>query len=247
MVDGTISPSLSSPQKRLPLLSLRSSSPRDLTAQFSVDRRYFGVSRAALVHDSPQNNRFWRGGIFWFGPKRPVIGRNPPNPIGKPGYASAYTEYGTALRIQTTVELPCKSEYALLALIELAAAYGQGEPLQIRQISALHNIPDRYLEQLLATLRRAGFLRSQRGAKGGYLLAREPKKITLLEIVNCIEGFEVCGEDESLPAKPLENGVILEIWQAARQAHDAVLQQYTLQDLAERRDARRQLDIMYYI
>ncbi len=145
------------------------------------------------------------------------------------------------------MELSCKSEYALLALLELAAAYDQGEPLQIRQLSALRNIPDRYLEQLLATLRRAGFVRSQRGAKGGYLLAREPRRITLLEIVNCIEGLEVVEGNGGMPAKNLESGVILEIWQAARQAHDAVLQRHTLQDLAERRDARRQLDIMYYI
>ena len=81
------------------------------------------------------------------------------------------------------VELSCKSEYALLALIELATHYSSGEPLQIRQIAAQQNIPDRYLEQLLATLRRYGLVRSQRGAKGGYLLAREPWKITLLEVV----------------------------------------------------------------
>ena len=65
---------------------------------------------------------------------------------------------------------PCKSEYALLALLELSLHYEKGEPLQIRQIAAQQNIPDRYLEQLLATLRRAGFVKSQRGAKGGYLL-----------------------------------------------------------------------------
>jgi Rrf2 family protein len=85
------------------------------------------------------------------------------------------------------VEISCKTEYAILALIELAAHYDQGEPLQIRFIAAQQNIPDRYLEQLLATLRRGGVIRSQRGAKGGYLLAREPWKITLLEILNCLE------------------------------------------------------------
>ena len=52
------------------------------------------------------------------------------------------------------MELSCKSEYAILALLELASHYQKGEPLQIRQIAAQQNIPDRYLEQLLATLRR---------------------------------------------------------------------------------------------
>jgi Rrf2 family protein len=78
------------------------------------------------------------------------------------------------------VELTCKSEYAILALLELAAHYDSGEPLQIRQIAALQDIPDRYLEQLLATLRRGGLIKGIRGTKGGYVLAREPREITLL-------------------------------------------------------------------
>src|SRR5918998_936906 len=88
------------------------------------------------------------------------------------------------------VELSCKSEYAILALLELADCYDEGEPLQIRQIAAQQNIPDRYLEQLLATMRRCGLIRSQRGAKGGYILAREPWKITLLDVINCLEGSD---------------------------------------------------------
>ncbi len=145
------------------------------------------------------------------------------------------------------MELSCKTAYALLALLELASHYRGGEPLQIRQIAAKQDIPDRYLEQLLAALRRAGFVRSQRGAKGGYLLKREPWQITLLEIVKCIEGSEPSvGEVKDSP-KTTEGGVILEVWQEARQAKEAVLQGYTLQDLAERRDAQQQLDLMYYI
>jgi Rrf2 family protein len=146
------------------------------------------------------------------------------------------------------VELSSKSEYALLALLELAAHYDSGEPLQIRQISSQQQIPDRYLEQLLASLRRGGLLRSQRGAKGGYLLAREPWKITLLDVVNCLDGG---GGDNpappTVPTKSLEGVVIGEIWQEADTAANQVLQRYTLKDLRDRRDARKQLDIMYYI
>lgn len=146
-----------------------------------------------------------------------------------------------------SVELSCKSEYALLALLELAVHYSDGEPLQIRQIAAEQNIPDRYLEQLLATLRRSGIVRSQRGARGGYLLSREPWKITLLEVMNCIEGADSKPSETGREAKAIEGMVIREIWQEAGQAANAVLQKYTLQDLAEQRDAKRQLDIMYYI
>jgi Rrf2 family cysteine metabolism transcriptional repressor len=88
------------------------------------------------------------------------------------------------------VELSLKSEYALLALLVLANHYSAAQPLQIRQIASQQNIPDRYLEQLLATLRRNGLVRSQRGSKGGYLLAREPWSISVWEVVQCIEGIE---------------------------------------------------------
>lgn len=145
------------------------------------------------------------------------------------------------------VELSCKSEYAILALIELATHYNQGEPLQIRQIAAQQNIPDRYLEQLLATLRRGGLVKSQRGAKGGYLLSREPWKITLLEVLSCLEGLEARLAEEDAAPKTVESAVVHEIWQESHQAAQAVLQSYSLQDLCEKRDARRQFDIMYYI
>lgn len=145
------------------------------------------------------------------------------------------------------MELSCKSEYALLALLELASHYDNNEPLQIRQIAAEQNIPDRYLEQLLATLRRAGLVRSQRGARGGYLLSREPWKITLLEVLNCIEGADTQSSETAREPRSIESVVIRDIWQEAGQAAEAILQKYTLQDLADQRDTKQQLDIMYYI
>lgn len=153
----------------------------------------------------------------------------------------------TLFRLIRPVELSCKNEYALLALIELAAHYTSGEPLQIRQISAIQQIPDRYLEQLLATLRRGGLVRSQRGAKGGYILSREPWKINLLEVMDCLDGADSQPTDRDSPAKTVESAVICDIWNEAHQAAQSVLQRYTLQNLCEKRNARRQLDIMYYI
>lgn len=155
-------------------------------------------------------------------------------------------QFGSSI-LGIMVELSCKSEYAILALLELAAHYNEGEPLQIRSIAAQQNIPDRYLEQLLATLRRGGVIRSQRGAKGGYLLAREPWKITLLEIINCLEGADVDHSENNSSSKTLESAVVFEVWQEAREIANSVLQKYTLQDLTEKLNSRRQLDIMYYI
>ncbi|MCH4903225.1 Rrf2 family transcriptional regulator [Cylindrospermopsis raciborskii CHAB3438] len=149
------------------------------------------------------------------------------------------------------MELSCKSEYAILALLEMATHYQNGEPMQIRQIANQQNIPDRYLEQLLATLRRGGIIKSQRGSKGGYLLAREPRKITLLHILECLEGLDIkIAEDNTNPKtapKTADSGIIDEIWKEARQAANLVLEKYSLEDLCEKRTLRRQLDIMYYI
>lgn len=145
------------------------------------------------------------------------------------------------------MELSNKSEYALLAMLELTIHYHENEPLQIRQIALQQNIPDRYLEQLLAALRRSGLIRSERGARGGYFLSREPWKITVLDIVNCIEGIDSQRARNSATANTAASIEILKIWQEARQAADAVLQQHTLQDLLEQQNARQRQGVMYYI
>jgi Rrf2 family transcriptional regulator, cysteine metabolism repressor len=145
------------------------------------------------------------------------------------------------------VELSCKSEYALLALIALADRYSENEPLQIRQIATQQSIPDRYLEQLLANLRRAGLVRSLRGAKGGYLLAREPWQITVLEIMTCIEGRDITSAIPSGAADTVERLVVQEAWQKACTSMRAVLETITLQDLCDRRDRHLPLALMYYI
>ncbi len=143
------------------------------------------------------------------------------------------------------VELSCRIEYALLALLELADRYPQGEPVQIRQIAAQQNIPDRYLEQLLAALRRGGLVLSQRGAKGGYLLAREPWTITLWDAIDCLEGSETTRKDTA--AQATDSETIAEIWQEVCTGAREVWQRYTLQDLCEQRRARSQANLMYYI
>lgn len=145
------------------------------------------------------------------------------------------------------MELSCKSEYVLLALFELANHYHKGEPLQIRQIAAAQNIPERYLEQLLVSLKTGGLVKSTRGAKGGYVLAREPRKITLLDTLRCLEGLDTAASAKTPTLKTVERTVIQEIWQEAYQAANAVWQKYTLQDICEQFSARRQIELMYYI
>ncbi len=145
------------------------------------------------------------------------------------------------------VELSCKSEYAILALLELATHYESGEPLQIRQIAVQKNIPDRYLEQLLATLRRGGLVKSVRGSKGGYLLAQEPWKINLFDVLVCLEGIDVHKCEDQGKSPSAEQAILEEIWTEVRENANLVLKKYTLADICEKRNSRQQLDIMYYI
>ena len=145
------------------------------------------------------------------------------------------------------MELSSKVRYALLALLELASRHEQGNFLQIDQIAAGQQIPDRYLAQLLMMLRRCGLVRSQRGAKGGYLLAREPWQITLVEVLACLEGTKNLEPEGQTTSQTIENFVIEQVWQAGTLAASAVLHRYTVQDLREKRDEGQQLNSMYDI
>jgi Rrf2 family transcriptional regulator, cysteine metabolism repressor len=142
------------------------------------------------------------------------------------------------------MELSAKVEYALIALLEMASHPQPGEPLQIKHIAAKQSIPDRYLEQVFAALRHAGIVRSQRGNKGGYLLAREPWQITLLEIFNCLEDDSRSGQGQMVECDRL---IVRDLWKEAEQSAKAVLQRHTLRDLCQQREIRQRLSDMYYI
>lgn len=80
-----------------------------------------------------------------------------------------------------------KTEYACIAVLELAARHGRGEPVRIREIAEAHGIPARFLVQILLQLKSAGLVQSIRGAAGGYQLAREPEEITLLDVMTVVD------------------------------------------------------------
>ena len=145
------------------------------------------------------------------------------------------------------VELSSRVQYALLALLELASHYPKDSPLTVSELTASGEIPERYLDQIIAVLRRASIVQSVRGAKGGYLLAKEPWQITLLEVFSSLEGSGSGQSQKVSESVTIEKTAVLEIWQEARQASFAVLGKYTLQDLCEQRDLRKQTHPMYYI
>ncbi len=85
------------------------------------------------------------------------------------------------------MKLSTKARYASRALVDLALQYGK-DPVKLKDISARQDISLKYLEQVMYPLRVCGYVKTQKGSKGGYILARSPKEVTLLEIVECVEG-----------------------------------------------------------
>ena len=126
-----------------------------------------------------------------------------------------------------------KSPYAVRALVELALC-GASVPIPIGELARRRDIPQQFLEGVFATLRRAGILQSQRGVKGGYLFARSPSDVTVLEVVELLEG-ELSARDGNE-----------EIWRQAVTALREVLAKTTIADLAER-EAQDRGQSMYYI
>jgi Rrf2 family transcriptional regulator, cysteine metabolism repressor len=127
-----------------------------------------------------------------------------------------------------------KSPYAVSALVELARTGGSA-PVPIGEIAKRRNIPVQFLESLFATLRRAGILQSQRGVRGGYTFARPPAEVTVLEVVELLEGELGADAEKSGP-----------IWTEAIDAVKGVLGGVTIADVAEK-EARAAGAAMYHI
>jgi Rrf2 family cysteine metabolism transcriptional repressor len=129
------------------------------------------------------------------------------------------------------ISITSKSPYAVRALVELYRR-GGSDPVPIGELARRGDIPVQFLEQLFATLRRAGLLRSQRGVKGGYSFAEPPGQITVLEVVELLDGS--LGQDAT--------GIFAEAAEATR----AVLGDATIADVADA-EARAAGAAMYHI
>jgi Rrf2 family cysteine metabolism transcriptional repressor len=129
------------------------------------------------------------------------------------------------------LSITTKSPYALSALVELHRLQAAG-PVPIAELARRRQIPVQFLEQLFASLRRAGILRSQRGVKGGYTLARPASEVTVLELVEVLDG--PLGADAS------------GIFAQAAQAASAVLSEATVASVSEQ-ELRAAGAPMYYI
>jgi Rrf2 family protein len=142
------------------------------------------------------------------------------------------------------VRISAKTEYACIAVLELAERYHSDEPVRVRTIAEEHGVPARFLVQILLQLKGAGLVTSTRGAAGGYQLAKPPDAISLAEVMSAIDGAEEpitsSAAPDSLPAK-----VLLAAWQEIADLQRDSLRGITFADLSAR--VRDRAENMYYI
>src|SRR2546425_8663432 len=147
------------------------------------------------------------------------------------------------------MRISTKGEYGIRALIELTNRYGEARPIQSSEIASRQKVPESYLEQLLTTLRRSGFIRSVRGPQGGHALIREPGDLRVSEVIEALEGpimLSDCLDEASACSR---NGGCAQrgMWQAVREAIMGVLENTTIGDLAERERAGQSGGMRYVV
>jgi Rrf2 family protein len=141
------------------------------------------------------------------------------------------------------MKLSTRTRYAMRAILELANNFGKG-PLQTRVIAKNQDISIKYLEQLMATLKSAGLIRSQRGAKGGYILAQPPEKIKLSDVFDAFEGPVVtveCVANENY-CKRAADCIARQVWSEVQKSITKVLESITLKDALDKAKTGRSAD-----
>jgi Rrf2 family protein len=142
------------------------------------------------------------------------------------------------------MKVSAKTEYACLAMLELATHYGSGEPVRIRTIADEHGIPARFLVQILLQLKGAGFVSSTRGASGGYQLVKPPEEVSLGEVMAVIEGQETEVASNADSRSPTAQ-VLVQAWREVDQVEREALRSITFADLVGR--IERRTENMFYI
>ncbi|UCC21795.1 MAG: Rrf2 family transcriptional regulator [Planctomycetota bacterium] len=142
------------------------------------------------------------------------------------------------------MKLSTRTRYGLRAILELALNHGKG-PLQLKIIASSQDISVKYLEQLMATLKSGGIVRSLRGSKGGYILAKAANQIKLSDVFSALEGPSAisveCLDDNSYCLRAADC-VTRQVWVQVQEAVMGVLESLTLQDLVDRAKEKGNLD-----
>ena len=136
------------------------------------------------------------------------------------------------------MRIPMRVDYGVRALVELAMRHGDG-PVQTATIAYRQGIPEPYLERLMSTLNKSGFVHSRRGPQGGHLLARPPHLVNLYEVMRELDGNASPLDCLTLPTDCMFADCCAqkEIWQSVEESIQQVLEATTLSHLADRQRA----------
>ncbi len=147
------------------------------------------------------------------------------------------------------MNISMKSRYAVRALTELARREEtqSGRPVRLSEIADSRDMPLQFLEQVFAALRRAGIVRSRRGAAGGYVLARPAAEISVLEVVAALDGVPSPAECTQGVCDQVDSCGASSVWIEAQAALETVLGGTSIGDLLAREDALRERAPMYFI
>ena len=133
------------------------------------------------------------------------------------------------------MKLSTRSRYGLRAVLELAIEYGN-KPMQIKKIADREDISSKYLEQLMSTLKSAGIVRSVRGPKGGYFLAKPPSEVKLSHVFLALEGPLITADCVDHPEFCVRctDCVTRQVWTEIHDAMMSVLESQTMEDLVKK-------------
>ncbi|MBW1676375.1 MAG: Rrf2 family transcriptional regulator [Deltaproteobacteria bacterium] len=133
------------------------------------------------------------------------------------------------------MRISTKGRYGTRAMVDIGENYGKG-PVPLRKLAERQCISMKYMEQIIPLLKTSGLIRSSRGARGGYVLAKEPRKISLHDIVQALEGswsLVDCLDDDTL-CDQAEECATYEIWHDIQEAIYRILDSTTLADMIDR-------------
>ena len=144
--------------------------------------------------------------------------------------------------MRTTI-FSAKAEYACIAMLELAAQHGDPQPVRLKAIADAHEIPPRFLVQILLQLKGAGLVHSTRGASGGYLLAKPPEQISIADIISVIDRNDRAERmsSEKKPPPKIDNmpqtsavQAVRAVWRDVEAAQRRILEETSLAELVRR-------------
>ena len=134
-----------------------------------------------------------------------------------------------------TMKISTKGRYALRLMLDLAMNEA-GEPIRLKDVAERQDISDKYLEQIISVLNKAGYVKSTRGAQGGYVLKKAPEEYTVGMILRLTEGSlapVACVEDEENTCERCASCATMKLWRKVNDAVNDVVDTVTLKDLVE--------------